>query len=275
VRLLLFFAVACGISWSIWLWAREARPVNPELVLLGAFGPTLAALVVSSLLEGAQARNSLLLRLLHYRVRARWYLMALVMPLLPALFTVLVYAAFERAHTGAVLLPPPGPGLLRTIIFAPLLGETGWRGFAFARLRRRAGLLTSGLLVGLLWGVWLLPLFLLPGTAAYTLATRYPLPLLWPVGALVWTAGALVWTASLSVILGCLVSRASGGLVVAIVGHASGIAGLLGLVVPLALQGLWWLMVVYLLGLLGLSLLVWLLLRPGPSGGRSPGKSGK
>jgi membrane protease YdiL (CAAX protease family) len=220
--------------------------------------------VVTSLLEGAQARNSLLLRLAHYRVRARWYLTALVLPLLPALLAVLVYGALEQVQSGSVPLPPPGPWLLRTVVFVPLLAETGWRGFAFPRLYRRTSLVTSSILVGLLWGIWLLPLFLLPGTPAFTLATRYSVPVLWLVG-------ALVWTASLSVILGCLVSRAGGGLVVAMVGHATALAGLLGFVVPLALAGLWWVLVVYLVSLLGLSAVVWLLLRPRRAVATSPG----
>jgi membrane protease YdiL (CAAX protease family) len=38
--------------------------------------------------------------------------------------------------------------------------ELGWTGFAVPRLRPRYGVLATGLIVGLLWGAWHLPLFL-------------------------------------------------------------------------------------------------------------------
>ena len=37
--------------------------------------------------------------------------------------------------------------------------ETGWRGFAQPRLQVRFNPLTAGMIVGLLWGVWHLPLW--------------------------------------------------------------------------------------------------------------------
>ena len=37
--------------------------------------------------------------------------------------------------------------------------ELGWTGFAIPRLRLRHGILTTGLIVGFLWGAWHLPLF--------------------------------------------------------------------------------------------------------------------
>ena len=35
--------------------------------------------------------------------------------------------------------------------------ELGWTGFAVPELRKRYGILTTGLIVGLLWGVWHVP----------------------------------------------------------------------------------------------------------------------
>jgi hypothetical protein len=47
--------------------------------------------------------------------------------------------------------------LLTGIAVGLLVGfceELGWTGFAIPRLRRRYGVLTTGLIVGLLWGAW-------------------------------------------------------------------------------------------------------------------------
>ena len=45
--------------------------------------------------------------------------------------------------------------------------EIGWRGYALPRLAARFGFRRASLLLGLLWGVWQLPLFVIPGHANY------------------------------------------------------------------------------------------------------------
>jgi membrane protease YdiL (CAAX protease family) len=50
---------------------------------------------------------------------------------------------------------------------AGILEETGWTGFAIPRLRLRHGILATGLIVGVLWGVWhFLSNFALSGDAS-------------------------------------------------------------------------------------------------------------
>jgi len=41
--------------------------------------------------------------------------------------------------------------------------ELGWRGFLLPRLQQRFDALTSSLIVGVVWALWHLPLWLLPG----------------------------------------------------------------------------------------------------------------
>jgi hypothetical protein len=77
-RLVLFFALAFGIAWSIWFVMRAAaiRPtLGPNfatspgylLLLVGVAGPTWAALLVSSLASGHADRGTLVHRLLRLR----------------------------------------------------------------------------------------------------------------------------------------------------------------------------------------------------------------
>ena len=44
-------------------------------------------------------------------------------------------------------------------LVGPFLEELGWTGFALPRLRERYGVLTTGLVMGLLWAAWHFPLF--------------------------------------------------------------------------------------------------------------------
>jgi membrane protease YdiL (CAAX protease family) len=45
-------------------------------------------------------------------------------------------------------------------IFGPFCEEAGWRGFALPRLQARYGPLLGTLILGILWGMWHLPLHL-------------------------------------------------------------------------------------------------------------------
>jgi membrane protease YdiL (CAAX protease family) len=44
-------------------------------------------------------------------------------------------------------------------LIVPVFEELGWTGFAIPQLRQRYGVVATGLIVGLLWGVWHFPLF--------------------------------------------------------------------------------------------------------------------
>ncbi len=56
-----------------------------------------------------------------------------------------------------------------TLTSGPLGEELGWRGYAYGELRKRRSPLASALLLGLVWGLWHLPLWLLSGYALQTL----------------------------------------------------------------------------------------------------------
>ena len=96
--------------------------------------------------------REVLRRLLRWRVGARWYAVALLpAPLLAAavLFALsLSSPIFTTADKTAVLLSGIAAGL------TTVLEEIGWTGFAVPRLRRRYGVVTTGLIVGVLWGAW-------------------------------------------------------------------------------------------------------------------------
>jgi uncharacterized protein len=57
-------------------------------------------------------------------------------------------------------------GGLVVVLLAPFFEELGWTGFATAELRKRHGVLATGLIVGLLWGVWHVPFYAGTGSGA-------------------------------------------------------------------------------------------------------------
>ncbi len=165
----LYFALAFVITWGLQLpavlAARGAIPGPPErfmaLVGLGAFGPMVAAMIAARV-EGTGVR-ALLRPLGTWRVGARWYLAALLLP--GGIFAVAagVYDVF--GHAEPLLYPPDNPAFVAAAIVFPLGEEIGWRGFALPRLRDRVGPLAASAILGVLWTLWHVPMLTLQGVS--------------------------------------------------------------------------------------------------------------
>lgn len=175
--LFFFFALAYGYSWAFWLILiacsslfniRYDMYAWPLFWLTGLWGPSLSAIILTGLQSGKMGVRALLSSLVRWRVGLIWYLFALLaIPasklLVFALTVVLGSSIFDPAR----LLDLTGllPAFLFFLVYgAPLQEELGWRGYALPRLQERWGALMGSLLLGILWILWHLPLFWLPGS---------------------------------------------------------------------------------------------------------------
>ena len=57
--------------------------------------------------------------------------------------------------------------MLFFLIYDGLGEEIGWRGFALPEFQNRLGSLGGSIIVGILWALWHLPLFFMPGSSQY------------------------------------------------------------------------------------------------------------
>jgi membrane protease YdiL (CAAX protease family) len=62
---------------------------------------------------------------------------------------------------------------LPLLIIGPLSEEIGWRGYALPRLQTRWNPLASSLIIGLVWGLWHLPLFMMIGTSQHEIGIPF------------------------------------------------------------------------------------------------------
>jgi len=252
-RVMLFFALAFGISWSVWFLMRAAA-IQPTLgpnfstslgyllLAIGIAGPSWAALLVTHLASGQGDSRDLIRRFLRWRVPRRWYVIALGMPLFLALIAALLYTLAGGSGLVLEFLPLIGlvPQFLWTIILGgPLEEELGWRGFAFPRMQAMTSALKSSLIIGVVWGLWHAPLFLLPGSTQYGLVAQQP-----PALAILQFVWFVVSTTALSVLIGWVVTRAGGSVPIAMVLHAASNTGY-SLLAVLGVYAAWQVQVLY------------------------------
>lgn len=182
-----FFVLAFGIAWIGWVptaiysWVNPSfRMANPVLALmLFAFGPTFAGLIMAGVTEGKPAVRTLLRRAVAWRVGLGWYLFVVLIPLVMLLVGAWLRAAMGGAPVdfagsqGRLMAPGISPWLLLPVFMivglpaGPLAEELGWRGFALPRLQARFGPFWASLILGVVWGAWHLPLFYVPNTSQF------------------------------------------------------------------------------------------------------------
>ena len=165
----IYCALAFAISWSCILIAVGPSGIlGKEVVYLAGpsslAGPSIAGILLTVLVYGRAGLRDLLSRLFRWRVGARWY--AVVLLTAPILITAILFAF---SLTSPVFLPAivtsddKASLLLSGLVVGLVVGffeELGWTGFATPELRKGYGILSTGLVMGLLWGAWHFPLFL-------------------------------------------------------------------------------------------------------------------
>lgn len=166
--LFFYFVMAIGFSWfyELPLIVLLHLPLMPWLIPVPIVGPTLAAFIMTGLMEGKAGMARLLRRYLLWRVGWQWYLLVLIGPPVLILLSFLAYPGAIAAFQAPTLTFGITYLLNYIVVFfigGPFFEEPGWRGFALPRLQQHSGPLVGTLILGLLWGLWHFPLFLIPG----------------------------------------------------------------------------------------------------------------
>jgi membrane protease YdiL (CAAX protease family) len=155
--LVAFFVLAYALTW----WVYPLLSISPLIGLLGLFGPALAAILVTAATDGRAGVRALLRRAVHWRVPLPWWLLALGLPALLSLVAAVLYVVVRPGSA----LPLGRLTALDLVLVVLVVGEElGWRGYALPSLLERFSPLVASLILGLLWGLWHVPTFFIPGT---------------------------------------------------------------------------------------------------------------
>jgi uncharacterized protein len=169
-----------------------------------ASGPFLAAIVTAAVVGRRKGLRAYFRRLIRWRVGVGWYVVAFLAPV-----AGWAIAAYVNVLLGAA---PPSPVQLAgwSLIITSTLGflinpfggaweEPGWRGYALPLLLRRHSPLVGSAVLGVLWALWHVPLFL--------------------TGFVPWPDAALVF--ALSFVFTAIYLRTAGSVLIAFLLHAS------------------------------------------------------
>ncbi len=198
-----FLVIAFGSSWAM----TGLLSVSVMFGLLALFGPALGALVVT---WADGSIGDLRRRIADWREAPSSYAAALGIPFAVAAGAVAAYTLVGHAAPGVGSV-----SAVEMLIFVLVIGEEiGWRGFLMPRLRTRMSLPAAGLVTGIVWTLWHLPIYLQPdqGLAAFAVFA--------------W------WVVPFAVVIGFVAERARYSVVVATVMH-----GAANISIPILLPG--------------------------------------
>lgn len=176
-NLIIFF-----VATFVWTWAWYApiaisgsSPYTMPwtlMLIMGGMGPSLVGVAMVLLTYDNAARRDYWRRCFSFsRISLGWW--AVIFLLCPVILAASI--VIDIALGGS----PPPMLLLQSLVAAPTLiplatfirfmsgpwsEEFGWRGYAQDRMTTLFGFIPGSVLLGLIWGVWHLPLFFMPAT---------------------------------------------------------------------------------------------------------------
>lgn len=168
-----FLLISFGLAWGIiglYVFLPEQMGAafgqltgNHPLFYLAVYSPAIAAFALVAHTGGMAGLRLFLGRVLLWRCSASWYAFLIIG--VPLIFII------GSAIRGNLLAEPFPFASLQSLLIALFLAaikgpveEFGWRGLALPLLQRKFAPLWAGLILGVIWGLWHLPAFLLSGT---------------------------------------------------------------------------------------------------------------
>jgi membrane protease YdiL (CAAX protease family) len=178
----LFLALTLGLSWFVF-WGPIALFKIPTisfvsdirgplwaiiLYMFGGFVPSLLAIFLTWKQEGMAGLRLLGRRILQFKIGWRWYLSTVLIVVVGTVGQLAINKLLGNPFDGRLFLTQLG-NFLPLLVIGPLSEEIGWRGYALGRLQTRWNALISSVIIGLVWALWHLPLFLMVGTSQHEL----------------------------------------------------------------------------------------------------------
>jgi CAAX protease family protein len=164
-----YFALTFFLSWlgaflvaAPHLLRQQPLPNSTGILMFPAMlvGPSITGILLTRLIDGPAGLRDLFSRMRCFRFPARWYVALLIPPVF-----VLSILALLKTFVAPVYTPNRFWLGLAFGIPAGFFEEIGWTGFAFPTMCLKLPPFRAAILLGLLWGLWHIPVINFLGTA--------------------------------------------------------------------------------------------------------------
>ena len=178
-----FYLIVFALTWGPWIFAIlfKDTPAMFVLMLLGLIAPAATAVVTILTSKNRMLKEDLKRKLVGcYRIKPLYILLA-----------VLIYGAVVAVSIAVSLLFGGSPdqfsfaedfsfsiggtSALLTIVLASVIEELGWRGYGEDSVGQYHSWFTESVIFAVIWAIWHLPLFWIPGTYHYGLRELGPI----------------------------------------------------------------------------------------------------
>ena len=189
-EIILFSTIVIGLSSLICFISYKTD--NSNLSILSVFTPSILALVYTAINKGKKGIYELFVKQTIKKTKFKWLLLSLIgIPLVAslAMLTSLNFDISKFSLRTTQLMPQ-----IVVIILIALGEEYGWRGFLLPRLMNKFNLFYSSIILGLIWGIWHFPAYLI-GTGV-PLKMNFMVFLLWVILATLFISWVYYYTKS-------------------------------------------------------------------------------
>jgi len=175
-----YFLLTFAYSWTIWIPSVldgigiklpfDVASYSMVVVIIGAFAPMLAAITLVARESGWKGVKAFLGQVFDFHLKPIYFIIALLLPLI--IHLIAHYLSIAVGLDVAKTLFPDGsvsPIVLAIPYFFLMLligggqEEFGWRGYAQEPLQKKIGVIPASLVIGVIWGIWHLPLWFMAG----------------------------------------------------------------------------------------------------------------
>lgn len=171
---IVFFAMTMMIAWILWAPACLSPDSSGKkslytsiLISAGSFSPLIASLVMVWQEERMPGIKKFLKKGISFRMSGLSWLYLIMIPFSAAAAAIIGQTKCSMKGSFSLLEHPQYiiPVFVVLMLFGgPAGGEFGWRGYALEKMNAVMDPFFSSIAISVMWCVWQLPLFIVPGT---------------------------------------------------------------------------------------------------------------
>jgi uncharacterized protein len=174
-EIIIFPALAIALSSLICFFAYQID--NPGVSILSVFTPSIVALIMTAATTGKKGLMELFVKQTVKKMAFKWLLLSLFG--IPTIASLAMLTSLDFDVSGFHLRTTQLLPQVVVIILIAIGEEYGWRGYLLPRLMKKMNVLYASIILGLIWGLWHFPAYLIG--AGVPLQMNFYVFLLWVV----------------------------------------------------------------------------------------------